>query len=60
MLIRQPPMKTVTTRHVCEFHKKYPGQNYAGCTCSGSYGAVVKPMKDWTDAEKRHYFGIID
>lgn len=22
----------------CEFHKKNPGVNYAGCTCTASYG----------------------
>jgi hypothetical protein len=23
--------------HVCEFHKKFPGKDYAGCGCSTSY-----------------------
>jgi len=25
-------------RTVCEFHKRSPFENYAGCTCSASYG----------------------
>lgn len=57
MLIIQSPMKTETTRHVCGYHKRNPGdRNYAGCTCGGSYSAVVKPRSEWTDAEKRAYF----
>ncbi len=53
MLIRQPPMKTVATRHTCDFHKRYPGKTYPGCTCSGSIACVVKPPEEWTDEEKR-------
>jgi hypothetical protein len=53
MHIIQPPMKTVTTSHTCAFHKLYPGINYPGCTCSGSITTVVKPMNEWTEAERR-------
>ena len=28
-----------TSKHTCEFHKKYPEFTYAGCTCSGSYSS---------------------
>ena len=29
------------SHHTCGFHKKNPGQQYAGCTCSGSYSLVL-------------------
>lgn len=57
MLIRQPPTTVEVTHHVCDYHKRHPGKPYAGCTCSGAYKSRVKPMKDWTEAEKRAYFG---
>lgn len=57
MIILQPPMKYTETHHICLYHKQHPHKKYAGCTCSGSYGAVVKPLEEWTDAEKRGYFG---
>lgn len=60
MLIRQPPTKSVVTIHTCDYHKRNPGKNYAGCTCSGSFAVVVKPMEEWTDEERRHYFGFYD
>ena len=31
------------SHHTCGFHKKNPGQQYAGCTCSGSYSLVLGP-----------------
>ena len=38
MLIRYDPdeYQTVSQYHTCEFHKRYPGEPFAGCTCSGS------------------------
>ena len=53
MLIKHPTTKIVVEHRTCGFHKKYPGRNYPGCTCSGSYTAVVKPRKEWTEEEKR-------
>ena len=53
MLIKQPPTKIIITTHTCDFHKKYPGTNFPGCTCSGSYRTVVKPPEEWTEEEKR-------
>ena len=58
MLILQPPMKYTSSYHTCDYHKRHPeDRNYAGCTCSGHYGCEIKPMKDWTDEERRAYFG---
>lgn len=58
MISLQPPMKYTETHHTCAYHKRHPeDRDYAGCTCGGSYGAVVKPMSEWTDAEIRAYFG---
>jgi len=53
MLIRQPPMKTVIEHRTCRFHKEHPGKIYPGCTCSGSYSTVVKPIEEWTEEERR-------
>ena len=58
MLIRQPPLITEVTHNTCSFHQRNPGKPYAGCTCSGSYSAKVKPMKDWTPQERAAYFGL--
>ncbi len=56
MLIKQPPMITETSHNTCGYHKRYPGKNYAGCTCSGSFSLRVKPIEDWTEYEKKWYF----
>ena len=39
MLIVQEVDKyeTILKRHICDFHKKFPEQKFAGCTCSTSY-----------------------
>ena len=39
-------MEVVTKHHTCDFHKKHPGKNYAGCTCSGAYIYREKKSKD--------------
>ena len=39
-------MKTVVTHRICKFHVENPGKSYAGCTCSSSFGYVVKEEKD--------------
>ena len=57
MLIKQPPMEIVTEFHTCTYHKRNPGNPYAGCTCSGMIGGKVKPVKDWTEQERLDYFG---
>lgn len=46
MLINQdpPPGKHWATRsdvYTCPYHRKHPGENYAGCTCSAYYHNVL-------------------
>lgn len=36
-------MVSKSTYETCEFHKKNPGVNYAGCTCSASYSSEYVP-----------------
>jgi len=52
MLIVQVPTKTVTSRHTCAFHKKNPGKEYAGCTCSSSYSQIAKTFEEMTKEER--------
>ena len=58
MFIKLPPMKSEHRQHTCEFHKRNPGKAFAGCTCFGSCSAVVKPIEEWTEEEKKYYFGF--
>ena len=47
MIIHEKPNQiAVSTQHTCDFHKKNPGKQWAGCTCSGSFG-----VRDMTDEE---------
>ena len=39
----------ITEIHICDFHKKHPGQSYAGCTCFASYGLKRRPLKLFRD-----------
>ena len=57
MLVKVPPMETKVEHTICEFHKRNPYEYYAGCTCSHSYSAVIKPLKDWTEDERRYAEG---
>ncbi len=45
MIIDLTGMKIVTKveHHTCEFHKKYPGEAWAGCTCSGGVSQTITP-----------------
>ena len=57
MLIKQAPMVTEVTSHICDYHKRNPqNRNYAGCTCSTAYVEKIKPIEDWTEDEKRQYY----
>lgn len=48
MLIDHNPndWKTVSEHHTCDYHKKHPGAQWAGCTCWGSYGQVKKTKRE--------------
>lgn len=37
MIIKQEKAESITTHNICEFHKKNPNKDYAGCTCSVVY-----------------------
>lgn len=45
--------KTVSTRHICPYHQRFPGENYAGCTCGGSHGRVRKSEEELTNEDKK-------
>lgn len=44
--------KTVTKHHTCDYHRRHPGENWAGCTCSSSYGRVRKTEDELTEDER--------
>lgn len=48
MLIEYNPdeYKTVMVQETCDYHKKHPGANWAGCTCFGSISQVKKTKKE--------------
>lgn len=51
---------TCKVEHItCGFHKKHPGHNFPGCTCSSSYSTHVKPLEDWTKEERDWYFAAL-
>jgi hypothetical protein len=29
--------ESIVTTHTCDYHRKHPGENFAGCTCSAQY-----------------------
>ena len=37
MVVKMDKIETKVSHAVCPFHQVYPGQPYAGCTCSASY-----------------------
>lgn len=41
MITHTDPDETMPVREtrICEYHKKYPREQYAGCTCSASFGS---------------------
>ena len=45
MLIDLTGMKIVnkSEHHTCEFHKKNPGVQWAGCTCSAGISQTIVP-----------------
>lgn len=34
------PSKMKIEHDICDYHKKHPGANYAGCTCFASYASI--------------------
>ncbi len=44
--------KIVAEHHTCEFHKRYPSESYAGCTCSGSTGLHRKVVEQTSQKER--------
>lgn len=59
MHIVQKPSKVETFYHRCDFHKRHPGRNYPGCTCSGGFRRVEKPESEWTEEERRWYYAAL-
>jgi len=45
MIINYYPTKTKFTHQTCNFHKKYPFQDYAGCTCTSTYSSQI--LNNW-------------
>lgn len=37
MIIQTQKGQTKIEHHVCDFHRKHPRTDFAGCTCSGAY-----------------------
>ena len=40
------PADVVTSGCVCDFHKKNPGKQSAGCTCISSWTLKTKPVSE--------------
>ena len=55
MLIVQRPGRSTFSSHTCDFHKRHPDKQWAGCTCSASYGWQEKPPAEWTLKEREAY-----
>ena len=55
MLIPWRPTRNVSRVSLCKFHKRRPGEPYAGCTCSGTYSIEPKPESEWTQEERLMY-----
>ena len=54
-----PPTTSEITHHTCNFHKKHPGSQFPGCTCSSSYTTKTKPMAEWTEEERSRHFAAL-
>lgn len=54
MLIHSDPDSQVPTseRTTCDYHKAHPGEPWAGCTCSASFG--VRQATPEEKKERRH------
>lgn len=44
---------TVAERTVCLHHQRYPGSNYAGCTCGGSFGLRPATTEERLSARRK-------
>lgn len=53
------PLVTKVERHTCPFHKKHPGRNFPGCTCSSAFMAREKTMDEMTEQERRRYLAAL-
>lgn len=53
------PQVTEVTHHTCDFHKRNPGAQFPGCTCSSSYSTRDKPEPEWTKDERENYYAAL-
>lgn len=55
MLIQYNPeaYTTETRTTVCSFHQEHPGQNYAGCCCSGTFSLRLKTVEELQASEEK-------
>ncbi len=60
LIIHNPEeWETVSEHKICSYHKKYPGANWPGCTCSSSITQQRKELVDSVDrARKQMQEGI--
>lgn len=49
------PTEIVIARYVCPYHRRHPGEPYAGCTCRTGHVAREKPPEKWTEEERKRY-----
>jgi hypothetical protein len=59
MYIVLRPTICTSERRICEFHKKHPGHNFPGCTCSCAISSREKTLEEMTEDEKKNYFAAL-
>ncbi len=52
--IYDPDEYVVEMKHeTCEFHKRFPGMSFPGCTCFSSYGTRIATPEEREENKKR-------
>lgn len=61
LIIHNPEdWETIFESHTCDYHKKHPGENWAGCTCSASVGQRLKGDQRYKNIRESIKRGLSD